>query len=135
MYGVARGRWAIALGGLVVLVGGFVAGYLLRISSTLMARIEIWQSPWDNGARGGDQVAQALWALASGGWTGTGLGQGMPQIVPAAHTDLVIAAIGEELGFVGLLIVALLYAVLVARGFRIARQASGEYSSACSRQA
>ncbi len=129
MYGVARGRWAIALGGLALLVGGFVAGYLLHISSTLTARIQIWQSPWDNGARGGDQVAQALWALASGGWAGSGLGHGMPQIVPAAHTDLVIAAIGEELGFVGLLAVALLYVVIVARGFLVARRAPGDYSS------
>ena len=129
MYGVARGRWAIALGGLALLMGGFVAGYVLRISSTLIARIQIWQSPWDNGARGGDQVAQALWALASGGWMGAGLGQGMPQIIPAAHTDLVLAAIGEELGFAGILAIAILYAVLVGRGFNAARRAPGEYSS------
>ena len=129
LYGVARGRWVIAAGGLGLLVAGFATGYVLRISSTLVARIQIWRSPWDNGARGGDQVAQALWALASGGWTGTGLGLGMPEVVPAAHTDLVLAAAGEELGFVGLLAIAVLYAVLGARGFRAARRAAGEYTS------
>ena len=129
MYGVARNRWMVALAGLAVIVGGFVAGYVLRISSTLVARIEIWNSPWDNGARGGDQVAQALWALAAGGWFGSGLGQGMSHVVPAAHTDLILAALGEELGFAGLVVVAGLYAVLVWRGFRIARRANGEYST------
>jgi hypothetical protein len=112
-----------------MLVAGFIAGYVLRISSTLVSRIQIWQSPWDNGARGGDQVAQALWAVASGGWTGAGLGRGMPQVVPAAHTDLVLAAAGEELGFLGVLAIALLFAVIGARGLGIARRASGEYSS------
>lgn len=129
LYGVARGAWVVAAGGLLLLVAGFVAGYVLRISSTLVARIEIWRAPWDNGARGGDQVAQALWALASGGWRGTGLGRGMPEVVPAAHTDLVLAAAGEQLGFAGLLALAGLFAVVVARGFAIARRASGEYSS------
>jgi cell division protein FtsW (lipid II flippase) len=129
LYGVARGRWLVAFSGLALLVAGFVAGYFLGVSSTLAARVQIWRSPWDNGARGGDQVAQALWALASGGWTGTGLGRGLPETVPAAHTDLVLAAAGEELGLAGLVAIALLFGVLCARGLRIARRAGAEYSS------
>ena len=128
MYGVARGRWVIATGGLVLLGAGFIAGYVLKISSTLAARVEIWRSPWDNGARGGDQVAQALWAIASGGWSGTGLGHGMPSVVPAAHTDLVLAAAGEELGAAGVLLVGALFALVGFRGFRAARRGDGEYS-------
>ena len=128
MYGVARGRWVIAVGGLVLLGLGFVVGHWLNISSTLAARVEIWRSPWDNGARGGDQVAQALWALASGGWTGTGLGEGMPAVVPAAHTDLVLAAAGEELGALGLAAIGALFGVIGLRGFRAARRAAGDYS-------
>jgi cell division protein FtsW (lipid II flippase) len=129
MYSVARGHWVIATGGLLLLGTGFVAGYVLEVSSTLAARVAIWRSPWDNGARGGDQVAQALWAVASGGWTGTGLGHGMPSVVPAAHTDLVLAAVGEELGAAGVLLVGALFAVIGFRGFRAARRAAGEYSS------
>lgn len=129
MYGVARGKWLVAAAGLATLAGGFVAGYLLRISSTLVARIQIWQSPWDNGVRGGDQVAQALWALASGGWWGTGLGRGMAEVVPAVHTDLVLAAVGEQLGLAGLLAVAMLFAVVAGRGLAIARGAGGHYSA------
>jgi cell division protein FtsW (lipid II flippase) len=129
MYGVARGRWVIAVGGLALLGIGFFVGHWLDISSTLAARVEIWRSPWDNGARGGDQVAQAAWSLASGGWAGTGLSRGMPSIVPAAHTDLVLAAAGEELGALGLIAIAALFTVIGVRGFRAAHRAAGEYSS------
>ena len=129
LYGIARGRWVGPLAGFALLVVGFVTGYVLRISSTLVARVQIWRSPWDNGAHGGDQVAQALWGLASGAWNGTGLGHGMPEVIPAAHTDLVLAAAGEQLGLVGLVAIALLYLALCTAGFRIARRACGDYSS------
>ena len=52
--------------------------------------------------RGGDQVAQSVWALSTGGVFGTGLGFGDTRYLPAGHTDLVLAAIGEELGAAGL---------------------------------
>ena len=81
----------------------------------------MWQSPWDNAVAGGDQVTQAIWAMATGGSFGTGLGLGDTRYLPAGHTDLVLAAIGEELGAAGLLVVAVLYAILAWRGFRIAR--------------
>ena len=44
----------------------------------------MWQSPWDNVVRGGDQVAQGLWAVSTGGWTGTGLGLGWCPTLPFA---------------------------------------------------
>ena len=71
----------------------------------------MWQSPWDNAVSGGDQVAHAIWALATGGPFGTGLGLGDTRYLPAGHTDLILAAIGEELGAAGLLLVAVLYAL------------------------
>ncbi len=61
----------------------------------------MWLSPWDNSFRGGDHLAQSLWALASGSLTGMGLGLGEPARVPEIHTDMVLAAVGEELGFLG----------------------------------
>jgi hypothetical protein len=84
----------------------------------------MWHSPWDNTVRGGDQVAQALWALASGAGTGTGLGLGDARYLPAGHTDLVLAALGEELGFAGLAVAAVAGAVITVRGLRIARAAA-----------
>src|SRR4029453_13084171 len=73
-YGVARGRIGLVPVGGGLLAGGFYGGYRLGISSTLADRVRIWQSPWDNAARGGSQIAHALWAMAAGGGFGTGAG-------------------------------------------------------------
>jgi cell division protein FtsW (lipid II flippase) len=127
MYGVARGRTLMAAAGLALLAAGFYLGYHLHVSQTLAERVRMWQSPWDNLARGGDQIAQSLWALSTGGLFGTGLGFGDTRYLPAGHTDLVFAAIGEELGAAGLLAVAGVYAVMAARGFRAALTAASEY--------
>ena len=87
----------------------------------------MWQSPWDNAVAGGDQVAQAIWAIATGGPFGTGLGLGDARYLPAGHTDLVLAAVGEELGAVGLIVVTFAYAVVAWRGFRVSHSASNDY--------
>ena len=126
-YAVARGRIGMAATGLGLLGLGFYVGFRLHVSTTLAERVRIWQSPWDNAAAGGDQVAHAIWALATGGSLGTGLGLGDTRYVPAGHTDLVLAAIGEELGVIGLAVVALLFAIVAYRGFRISRLASCDY--------
>ena len=128
LYAVARGSVVMTLAGLGLLTAGFYAGYALGISSTLADRIRMWQSPWDNAARGGDQIAQALWSMATGGRWGSGLGLGDTRYLPAGHTDLVLAGAGEELGFLGLLAIAIVYAALVRRGFTIARRASTDYT-------
>jgi cell division protein FtsW (lipid II flippase) len=127
VYAVARGRIGMAAIGLALLAAGFYAGYRLHISSTLSDRVRMWQSPWDNAVAGGDQIAHALWAMSTGGLFGTGLGLGDSRYLPAGHTDLILAAIGEELGAVGFIAVAALFAILAWRGFRIARQAASDY--------
>ena len=126
-YAIARNRAGMAIVGLAILIAGFYAGYKLNISATLAARVQMWQSAWDNTARGGDQIAQAIWALSAGGPFGTGLGRGDTRYLPAGHTDLVLAAIGEELGFAGLLTVAGLFALIAARGFSAALRAASDY--------
>src|SRR5262249_32391925 len=126
-YAVARGRVGMAIAGLALLILGFHVGYRLNISPTLAARVGMWQSPWDNAVPGGDQRTHAIWALATGGSVGTGLGLGNTRYLPAGHTDLILAAIGEELGAAGLLLVAVLYALLAWRGFRVARLARNDY--------
>jgi cell division protein FtsW (lipid II flippase) len=126
-YVVARGRAGMAFAGLGLLALGFYAGYRLQISQTLVARIGMWQSPWDNAVSGGDQTAHSIWALATGGPFGTGLGLGDTRYLPAGHTDLILAALGEELGAAGLLLVAVLYVILAWRGFRTGRLARNDY--------
>src|SRR5204863_3853753 len=76
---------------------------------------------------GGDQLAHALWAFATGGPTGSGPGWGDPAMIPAGNTDLVLPAIGEEWGFAGVAAVFLIFAFLVARGLRTARRAETTY--------
>jgi cell division protein FtsW (lipid II flippase) len=128
LYGVARGRSTMVALGLLVLVGGFAAGYVLGYPLTVVQRVQMWWSPWDNPVRGGDQIAHALWALGTGAITGTGIGLGDPRIVPAGHTDLILSAVGEEMGLIGLLVVFALNAVLGYRALRIALRAPGDYT-------
>ena len=127
VYAIARGRVGLAIAGLLLLVAGFYLGYLLHVSPTLVTRVRMWQSPWDNAVAGGNQVTHAIWAMATGGTFGTGLGLGDSRYLPAGHTDLILAAIGEELGAIGLFVVAVLYAILTWRGLRIARLAASDY--------
>ncbi len=127
LYSVARGRWPMALVGVLALVAGFVIGYRLRVSGTLAERVQMWWSPWDNTVGGGDQVSQSIWALATGGVFGTGLGLGQTRYLPAGHTDLILSAVGEELGLIGLLAIAATYVVIAWRGFRLGQDAGSDY--------
>ena len=102
VYAVARGRVGMAVTGLLLLAAGFYLGYRLHVSATLAERVRMWQSPWDNAVAGGNQIAHAIWGMATGGTFGTGLGLGDSRYLPAGHTDLILAAIGEELGAAGL---------------------------------
>ena len=59
------------------------------------------------------QVVNGLWALASGGLSGQGWGNGKPSVIPAFHTDMILSSIGEQKGFLGLCVVIILYLVLL----------------------
>lgn len=128
LYIVARTRVLLAALGLSLVVAGFFIGYKFGYPRTVSDRIKIWLSPWDNAIGGGIQLVHSFWAMATGAVTGMGPGLGDPEIVPAVHTDLILAAVGEESGFVGLLAVFALYAVIIARGLRIALRAPSTYS-------
>jgi cell division protein FtsW (lipid II flippase) len=128
LYCVARGKPWMALVGTALLAVAFAGAYKIGYPVTVSGRLNMWLSPWDNSFRGGDHLAQGLWSLAGGALTGTGLGLGQPQRVPEIHTDLVLAAVGEQLGFLGLLAVVALYALLVWRGFRAAFRSGATYS-------
>ena len=129
MFTVARGGAAIAAAGLLVLIAGFAVGHVLGISVTLGERVAMWRSPWENAVGGGDQVAQAIWAMASGGWQGSGAGLGAARYVPAGHTDLALAALAEELGAAGVLAVLVALGAIARRGLRTGREAAGDYAS------
>jgi len=129
LYAIARGRVAFVFAGFGLLFLGFASAWLVGHPSTVGQRVAIWLDPWNNGVAGGNQVAHGLWALATGSTWGSGPGLGSPQSIPAGHTDFVLAAVGEELGFVGLAVVVGLYAILSWRCLRIAARAPGDYTA------
>jgi cell division protein FtsW (lipid II flippase)/cell division protein FtsI/penicillin-binding protein 2 len=129
MYGIGRGHAAFVVTGFALLVLGFTAAYWIGEPSTVRQRVAIWSNPWNNGVPGGNQIAHGLWAIATGGSWGSGPGLGTTDMIPAGHTDFVLAAVGEELGFVGLISIFLLYTVLASRCLRIALRAPGDYSA------
>jgi cell division protein FtsW (lipid II flippase)/cell division protein FtsI/penicillin-binding protein 2 len=127
MFWIARGRAGLALLGITLLVAGVTIGYRIGKPPTVVDRINMWLSPWDNDVHGGNQLAHSLWAFSTGGVWGSGPGWGDPAMIPAGSTDLVLPAIGEEWGFCGVALVLLLLGFLVHRAMRIALKAPSEY--------
>ena len=127
MFGVARGGPALVVMGLVLMVGSVAVGYRLGKPPTVVDRINMWVSPWDNEVHGGDQLAHALWAFSTGGPFGSGPGWGDPELIPAGSTDLVLPAIAEEWGFAGVAAVFLLFGFLIARALRTGVQAGTHF--------
>ena len=127
MFTVARGRPALAIAALVLMVAAVAIGYRAGTPHTVVQRIDMWLLAWDNDVHGGDQLAHALWAFATGGATGSGPGWGDPGVIPAGNTDLVLPAIGEEWGFAGVAAVFALFGFLIWRGLRAAQRADTTY--------
>lgn len=121
----ARGAY-LALGGLLFAAGALFA---YRSFEHVQDRVAVWLGALDPQfiRDEGFQIAQSLFAMATGGIAGVGLGLGRPQDIPDAPTDFVFAAIGEELGLLGTMAVLLLFVILVARGFRTALARSDDF--------
>lgn len=109
----------------LVLVSLFFA--LIWLSPWRRARLFAYLDPWnpDNVYGTAYQLSHSLIAVGRGEWFGVGLGSSIEKLhyLPEAHTDFIVSVIGEELGFVGIALVLLLFAVLVSRAFEIGRQA------------
>jgi cell division protein FtsW len=86
------------------------------------ARVFAFLNPWDDAQGAGFQIVQAMIGMGSGGVFGTGLGHGVQKIfyLPEAHTDMIFAVVGEELGLVGVTAVLAAFAVFTYAGLRIA---------------
>lgn len=85
----------------------------------IKVRIDTWINPWADISGKGYQITQSLFAISSGGYFGTGIGLGRPDMVPAVNTDFIFSAICEEMGILTGVAVILLYMLLTYRGFKI----------------
>ena len=121
------------LGGLTwrlfaMLLAMLVAGLLLLvwISPYRMQRVTGFMDPWADPYGKGYQLSHALIAFGRGEWFGVGLGGSVEKLfyLPEAHTDFLLAVTAEELGFAGVALVIVLFAVIVVRAFAIGRQAA-----------
>lgn len=124
---VATARLSYVIAGSALFGVGAFIGY--RSFTHVRSRVEVWLDVFDPELIDGPsyQLAQSLFALATGGLFGTGLGQGRPDLIPAAHTDFIFSVIGEELGLFGTTAVVLAFLLLIARGFRAASQAPDDF--------
>jgi cell division protein FtsW (lipid II flippase) len=127
---VATGRAFYAGIGIAMLVtGGLVAS---RVLDYVSRRFDAWLNPFDKDnydAIGGSyQIVQGIFGMANGGLFGTGLGGGVPQLVPLAESDFIIASLAEELGLIGFFAILALYFLLIARGLKVGFRHSDEFA-------
>jgi len=91
-------------------------------------RISQWLDPWSTvNFNFSHQLAYGWFSLAAGGMTGTGLGLGQSGNIPEVSSDMILAALGEELGFIGIILILCLFALFVGEGFRIAQKAHSDF--------
>jgi cell division protein FtsW (lipid II flippase) len=128
----ATGRISLVVIGFVLFLLG--SAVMANLFEHIRTRIDIWIDPFSDPLGAGYQVIQALHAFARGGLLGMGLGGGLPEIggqppIPEIHTDFPLAALGEELGIVGVVAILGIYLVIVQRGLRIGVAAADDYRS------
>lgn len=125
-------NYRIFVGLIILLVIGFIL--LIWTSPYRLQRIVGYMDPWADPFGKGYQLTHALIAFGRGEWLGVGLGASVEKLMylPEAHTDFLLAVIAEELGFVGVAAVVGLFAWIVVRSFKIAKESVGneQYFSA-----
>jgi cell division protein FtsW (lipid II flippase) len=118
---LATGQWQYVAAGAGMLLLAGVIGYFSF--AVVELRVNAWWNPWPDATDRAFQIVQSLYAIAAGGISGQGIGQGFPGYVPVVHSDFVFAAIAEEWGLVGSLATVACFALLAHRGLRVASRA------------
>lgn len=124
--GGARLIWFIAAG---IAAGGGIA-VLLTLFPYASTRITTWRDPFSSTSDEGYQIVQSLYSIGSGGLTGLGLGQSRQKYLylPEEHNDFIFSVVCEELGFIGAVLILVLFALIIVRGYWIAMHAADRYS-------
>lgn len=139
-----------AIGVVLIYIGGLnrkvvIAGIVLAVAVVVLViitqstgfisygadRIKYWLDPWADATDEGFQTIQSLLAIGSGGILGRGIGQSRQKYlwVPEPHNDFIFSIVCEELGLVGAVLIIILFALLVWRGFTIAMRATDKFGS------
>ena len=121
----ARPRYIL---GMFVLAVPFVY-YAIMTKSYRIERIKVFLNPWKDPDGSGFQIIQSWLAFGNGGVIGQGLGEGKQKLfyLPEAHTDFILSVVGEELGLIGVLVIAAMFFLLVQRGIRVALYAQDTF--------
>lgn len=113
---------------LCVALCGAVGGYFL--TDHIKSRVVTWLDPWADASNKGFQITQSLFAITTGGYFGTGIGNGSPHFIPEVHSDFIFSAICEEMGiFIGIAII-MIYFIYSYRGFKIGLKSNNEFLKA-----
>jgi cell division protein FtsW len=125
---VAGARLGYLLG--VAILGGLAAVWLVRFTAYRWERIVAFINMSEHRHDLAYQPFQSVMSYGSGGWLGLGLGNGLQTLyLPEAHNDFISAIIGEELGFIGILVLIGAYVTIVVRGVRAALSAADDYGA------
>ncbi len=121
-------RLSYLLGTCVVL--GAAGAYFIMHAEYRLRRVMTFLDPWQYSSDEGYQIVHSLMAFGSGGWWGAGIGNSHQKLfyLPEPHTDFIFSVIGEELGLAGVIVIIFLYALIVWKGVRIARNAPDLFS-------
>lgn len=111
---------------LLLCLGGYICYHLF---SHVQTRVDIWLNPFSDPSNKGLQIVQSLYSLADGGLVGTGIGRGLPTLIPVVASDFIFSALGEELGFLGASAVLVAYILFAVRGFTTAARAKSDISA------
>ncbi|MBQ7095570.1 MAG: putative lipid II flippase FtsW [Clostridia bacterium] len=125
--GGANLKWFFTIGG----VGAAALAGFAILTPYAKTRIDTWLNPFENVLGSGYQTVQSLYAIGSGGLLGLGLGQSRQKYlyIPEPQNDYIFSIICEELGFIGAMMVIVLFVLLIWRGFVIAYHAKDKFGS------
>ncbi len=119
-----RFLWLNVISAAIVAVLGYFFLYHIQV------RVSVWLNPWNDVPNKGYQIAQSLFAIASGGYFGRGIGNGAPDYIPEVHTDFIFSAICEEMGVFGGAAIIILYFLFAYRCFKITLNTQNLYNKA-----
>lgn len=96
----------------------------------IQVRVSTWLDPWSDISNTGYQITQSLFAIASGGYFGRGIGNGSPNYIPEVHSDFIFAAVCEEMGVFGGAAIIIIFFLIAYRCFKISIKTTDAYDKA-----